>query len=153
MKASCLLDYVSKSVPSRLREVVILLFTAIEWPFLEYCVRFWASQYIRNTGKLKWVQQRTTEVARGLKHVMYEKSRAWDTWLWWAWRRGIWCWSSTARCTGGDNTEADSSQVYHQEWEAMDTGYGEEDSDCIWRKKIYCSWGVVRHWKRHPERW
>lgn len=74
MEAACVLGCISKSVASRLRKGVILLFTALVKPFLEYCVQFWASQYRKNTGKLKWVQQRTTDVVGGLKHMMCKKS-------------------------------------------------------------------------------
>jgi len=43
-------------------------------PYLKCCVQFWSSQYKRDTGKMKRVQQRGTRMMKGLDHLSCEKS-------------------------------------------------------------------------------
>ena len=42
-------------------------------PHLECCVQFWAPQY-KKTGIIKRVQWNTTEMIKGLEHLLYKKS-------------------------------------------------------------------------------
>ena len=68
-KANRILDCIKRRVASKLREVILPLYSILMRSHLEYCIHLWGTQHKKDKDLLEWVQTRATKRIRGMKHL------------------------------------------------------------------------------------
>jgi len=61
LKAIYILGCIKSSVGSRLREVILTLYSTLIRPHLESCVQLWSLQHRKDVDLLEWGQRRATK--------------------------------------------------------------------------------------------
>jgi len=56
---------------SRLREMILPLYSLLVRPHLEHCVQIWSPQYRRDVDLLECLQRSSTKKNQGIEHLSY----------------------------------------------------------------------------------
>ena len=68
-KANCILGCI-KSMASRAREMILILYVALVRLHLQYCIQMWSSQCMRDM--LECVQRGATKMIQRMEHLSYK---------------------------------------------------------------------------------
>ena len=68
-KANCILRSIKRSMVSRLREMILPLYSALMRLHLEYCIQMWSCQYRRDVDLFEHIQRRATRMILGMEHL------------------------------------------------------------------------------------
>lgn len=68
-KSNYILSCIKGNVASRLREVILLIHSALARQPMEYCVKLWSPQYRKDMDFLEQVQGGGTKIVRGIEHL------------------------------------------------------------------------------------
>lgn len=82
-KAKSILGCTTRSVASRMRQMILFLCSTLARPHMQCCVQLWSTQYKEDMNPLEWVQKGATKMMWGCTSPMTH----WESWGCWSWRR------------------------------------------------------------------
>ncbi|KAK4831715.1 LOW QUALITY PROTEIN: hypothetical protein QYF61_018767 [Mycteria americana] len=68
-RANRTLGCIKHSRTSQPKELIILLYSALMWPHLEFCVQFWAPQFKKDVKVPECIQRRAPKLVKGLEDM------------------------------------------------------------------------------------
>ncbi|KFP62705.1 hypothetical protein N322_11527, partial [Cariama cristata] len=151
-KANRTMGCIKRSMASRLREVFLLLYSALVRPHLQYCLQLWGPQHKKDMDLLEGVQKKVMNMIRGLEHLFYEE-RLRELGLFSLEKRRLWGDLRAAfqylkgaykKAEEGFFTRACSDRIRGKGFK-LEEGRFRLDI----RKKLF-TMRVVRHWNRLP---
>ncbi len=75
-KANRMLDFINRNFSFKNKDIILLLYTSLVRPHLEYAVQFWSPHHTKDIAKLQAVQRRTTETITSLRKKSYKERLA-----------------------------------------------------------------------------
>jgi len=151
-KVNCTLGYIKNSVPSRSRQVMLPLYSAVVGPHMECCIQMWSPQYRRDTNLLEHVQRRAIKIIQGMENLSY-KNKLKELGLFSLEKRRLWgdLIEAFQYLKGNYRTEGD--KLFSGVCDDRTRGHGFKLKEGRFgldiRKKSFTV-RVVRHWNRLP---
>jgi len=72
-KANRILGCIKRSLASKLREVILAIYSVLKRPHLESCIQLWNPQHKKDMELFQEIQRRAPKLIRELEHLSYEE--------------------------------------------------------------------------------
>jgi len=151
-KANCILGSIKRSMASRVREVILAIYSTLVRPHLESCIQLWSPQHRKDMDLLEWVQRRITNMVRRLEHLSYEE-RLRELGLFSLEKRRLWADLTAAFPYLKEASKKAAEGHFTKSCSDRTRGSGFKLTEGRFRldiRKKFFTMRVVRHWHRLP---